>query len=130
MLTQACTGFGERDDPQGEAGGRSSRAAATLLDPASFAARMTRPEAFVINVHVPYEGELEGTDAFIPFDHIGGDARLPTDKNAEILLYCRSGSMSRTAGEALAAEGYTDLYDLDGGMRAWQASGRQLITRP
>jgi rhodanese-related sulfurtransferase len=108
----------------------ASGPAATLLDPAAFERRMTEPAATVINVHVPYEGELEGTDAFIPYLEIVGDTRLPAAHNAEILLYCRSGRMSRIAGDALAAYGYTNLYDLDGGMDAWQESGRALLHRP
>ena len=103
---------------------------ATLLDPDAFAARIARPEATVINVHVPYEGEIEGTDALIRFDAIVGDQRLPADKGAEIVLYCRSGRMSVTAAKALAGAGYTNLYDLEGGMLAWEAAGKPLVHRP
>ena len=61
------------------------------LDPAAFEQRMKNEQAMVINVHIPYEGELDGTDAFIPYDKIKNDPRLPKDKNTEILLYCRTG---------------------------------------
>jgi rhodanese-related sulfurtransferase len=84
----------------------------------------------LINVHVPYEGELEHTAAFIPFDHIVGDARLPQDKSTEVLLYCRSGRMSEIAGDALHAAGYTHLAHLEGGMRGWEAAGRKLLQNP
>ena len=94
------------------------------LDPETFAARLGDPRAFVVNVHTPYQGELEGTDAFIPYDQIGGHARLPGDKGTEILLYCRSGRMSAIAAEALMDAGYTDVVDLAGGMDAWEADGR------
>ena len=51
------------------AGGAEGSApeAFTRLDPAAFEERMKNEQAMVINVHVPYEGELAGTDAFIPF---------------------------------------------------------------
>jgi rhodanese-related sulfurtransferase len=100
------------------------------LDPAAFAARMEDRDAVLINVHVPYEGELEDTHAFIPFHHIVGDARLPADKHAEVLLYCRSGRMSEIAGNALHAAGYTNLAHLEGGMRAWEAAGGRLLHNP
>jgi phage shock protein E len=100
------------------------------LDPATFADRMGDKGAVLINVHVPYEGELEKTDAFIPFDHIVGDTRLPKDKDTEVLLYCRSGRMSEIAGDALHAAGYTRLAHLEGGMRGWEAAGRKLIQNP
>ena len=97
------------------------------LDPAAFAERMKDEQAVVINVHIPYEGELEQTDAFIPFDKVLGDARLPKDKNSEILLYCRSGRMSEEAGTALHDAGYTDIAHLEGGMKGWEAAGRKLV---
>jgi rhodanese-related sulfurtransferase len=100
------------------------------LDPAAFAAKMHDKDAVVINVHIPYEGELENTDAFIPYDKIVGDIRLPKDKDREILLYCRSGRMSEEAGNALHNEGYTHLAHLEGGMRAWEAAGRKLVHNP
>jgi rhodanese-related sulfurtransferase len=100
------------------------------LDPAQFAARAGDSGAVLINVHVPYEGELDHTAAFIPYDHIVGDARLPADKSTEILLYCRSGRMSEIAGDALHAAGYTRLAHLEGGMRAWEAAGHPLLQNP
>src|SRR5690606_30773808 len=33
-----------------------------------FAERMEHEDAVVVNVHVPYEGEIAGTDLFIPYD--------------------------------------------------------------
>lgn len=100
--------------------------ASTLLAPAAFAAR-ARAGAFLVNVHVPYDGEIEGTSAFIPFDRIAGDAGLPANKSADILLYCRSGRMSATAAASLATAGYTRVKELDGGLDAWKAAGREVV---
>jgi rhodanese-related sulfurtransferase len=91
---------------------------------------MKNEQAMVINVHIPYQGELEGTDAFIPYDKIRDDPRLPEDKGTEILLYCRSGNMSEEAGVDLHEEGYTNIAHLEGGMKAWEASGRPVIYNP
>ena len=104
-------------------------AAPTLvhLDPGQFATRMADAEAAVINVHIPYEGELEGTDAFIPFDHIVGDTKLPADKGSEVLLYCMSGRMSEIAAAALLKAGYSNVSHLEGGMRAWESAGKPLL---
>ena len=100
------------------------------LDPAQFEERMKNEQAMVINVHVPYEGELAGTDAFIPYDRIKGHPELPKDKGTEILLYCRSGRMSEEAGVDLFEEGYTNIAHLEGGMKAWEASGRKVVHNP
>ena len=106
----------------------SNNRRSTLLAPDDFAARI-RTGAFVVNVHVPYAGEVEGTNAFIPFDRIVGDVNLPTNKATAIALYCRSGRMSGIAASALATAGYTRVKELDGGLDAWKAAGRPLLVR-
>jgi len=94
-----------------------------------FAARLSQ-EAFVVNVHRPYEGEIDGTDAFIDFAEIVGDPRLPADTDTPILVYCKTGRMSAAAAEDLVDAGYTDVAHLDGGMEAWEAAGRPLLQQP
>lgn len=83
----------------------------------------------LINVHIPYGGELPKTDLFIPFDQISGQLdRLP-DKNAPIVLYCRSGGMSTQAAKELAAAGFTQVYELDDGFNAWKSAGYELLSQ-
>jgi rhodanese-related sulfurtransferase len=48
---------------------------------------------------------------------------IKADKNAEIILHCRSGARSGRAQAYLASEGYTNVRNLVGGMLAWQAAG-------
>lgn len=98
---------------------------AALLSPAEFEDVIAAGDAIVLNVHVPYEGHIEGTDAFIPFDEIASSP-LPDDLNQSIALYCRSGNMSATATRTLVEMGYTDVVDLAGGMNAWVETGRPL----
>ncbi len=83
----------------------------------------------LVNVHIPYEGELPQTDLFIPFNEILDNLDKLPAKDAPILLYCRSGAMSTVAAQALVQAGYTNVYELDGGFNAWKAAGYELITR-
>lgn len=123
LLLASCAG-------QDESAGSSpapTRAAVERVSVDTFATFLDDPDVTVLNVHVPYEGELPGTDAFVPYDQVVGSPALPDDRDAPIAVYCMSGSMSAQAARALADEGFTDIRDLAGGMLAWQQAGRELI---
>ena len=81
----------------------------------------------IVNVHIPYEGEVAETDLHIPFNDVEALTSALPDKNAPIVLYCRSGRMSEEASLALTELGYTKVWDVPGGMNAWTASGRELL---
>jgi len=49
------------------------------------------------------------------------------DKNATYAVYCHSGNRSGAALEQMAAAGFTHLYDLAGGLTAWQAMGGHMV---
>ena len=80
-----------------------------------------------INVHIPFAGNIADTDLSIPYDEIEQNLfQLPSDKNAKIVLYCRSGRMSEIAAEKLVALGYTEIWHLKGGMVEWEQAGYEL----
>ena len=95
-----------------------------------FAKMLGHKDFTLINVHVPYEGEIEGTDLLIPFNQIDRfKDQLPADKTAEVVVYCLTGPMASIAAEELVNLGYTHVMQLQGGLMAWQNFGKQVLNR-
>ncbi len=100
----------------------------TNITPDSLAAMLEKKDFTLLNVKTPYIGEIAGTDLYIPYtDLTARAAQLPADKGAKIVVYCRSGNESAIAAQTMIDLGYTNIDNLDGGMTAWTASGRQLV---
>ncbi len=94
------------------------------LTPQDFHDAIDGQDVVLIDVHIPEQTHLEGTDALVPYNEI--DTHLdafPEDRDAPVYLYCRSGHMVNVASRALFDEGYTALYNLDGGTIAWEEAG-------
>lgn len=92
---------------------------------------LSQKDFFFVNVHIPYEGEIEKTDAFIAYNEIAKNLdKLPKDKSEKIVVYCRSGMMSQIAAQTLVSLGYTNVYNLTNGMIDWENQGYLLIQNP
>lgn len=101
-----------------------------ILKSADLAVMLQKKDFLFINVHVPYEGEIANTDILIPYNKIAENLdKLPKDKSAKIVLYCRSGRMSEIAAQTLVQMGYSRVSHLAGGMNDWKRSGYQIIEK-
>ncbi|BCS96787.1 hypothetical protein DSLASN_24190 [Desulfoluna limicola] len=68
------------------------------------------------------EGHLEGSVHMPLFDT--GKRAMELQKEGAILVYCRSGSRSKLASRILAAKGFDEVYNIEGGILAWQDQGQ------
>jgi len=124
VLLAACqpgrtAGIGKQVEYQG--------GAYTEISASELQSMLKNKDFTLVNVHIPFEGDIPNTDVSIPYDQIAQNlGQLPAYKNAKIVLYCRSDRMSTIASETLVGQGYTNIYNLDGGMVAWENAGQEL----
>ena len=79
---------------------------------------LIKEEAVVIDVrtHDEYDtGHIDGS-VNIPVDTI---STVTYDKDTVIIVYCASGMRSANAAKTLIDLGYTNVYNLDGGLINW-----------
>lgn len=107
---------------------QSARDVSRMVTPEELAGFLSEEEVFLINVFSSSIG-IEGTDLSISFPEIETNPELlPDDKDTRVVVYCRTGSTSQAAADVLTRLGYTDVYNLQGGMIAWQSAGYPLIS--
>ena len=54
------------------------------------------------------------------------EATVP-DKATELILYCGGGFRSALAADVLQTMGYTNVFSMAGGWKAWKASGGEVV---
>lgn len=109
------------DQPAATAGPTNSQY--TNISVAELQQMLENKDFLMVNVHIPFEGDLPQTDLSIPYDQIDQHLDQLPDKDAKIVLYCRSDRMSHIAAQRLVELGYTHIYNLVGGFNAWKDAG-------
>ena len=75
-----------------------------------------------------HEGHIEGSTN-LDFYGAGFDQSLTTlNKEAPVYVYCRSGGRSYKTAEKLEALGFRKVYNLDGGIGAWEKAGKKIVS--
>lgn len=101
--------------------GKHSAPAATILTAAEAKARLDSGDPIVLlDVRTQEEfdqGHIPGA-VCLPNESITADMPVAFDKDAEILVYCRSGRRSAEAAKKLAGMGYANVRDF-GGIIDW-----------
>ena len=95
------------------------------LSPSQFKSSMEKKNAVLVDVRTPEEfsaGHIANA-VLINFQDPSFESTVQSTvpKDAEVLLYCRSGRRSADAKALLLKSGYTHVVHLDGGINAWMA---------
>lgn len=137
LVLGAC-GDSSSGDPIADDGGsgpeaRSGDAPAVpygLVSPATGAELAVDPDITVLDVRTPEEfaeGHLEGATMIDFYADTFTDELAALDPDQTYLVYCRSGNRSGQTFAMLDELGFGQVYDLDGGVLAWQSAGLPLV---
>jgi rhodanese-related sulfurtransferase len=104
------------------------------LTPEQIDAEIARGEALVVDLREPGEladtgtlpGAVHAPRGMLEFyaDPTSPYHRMEFDPSRRTIVYCASGGRSALAASTLRELGYADVAHLDGGYKAWAASGR------
>ena len=106
------------------------RPAFGLVDTAQAAALAVDPEVVVLDVRTPEEfaeGHLARAEMIDFNDPSFADRVAALDRDADYLVYCRSGNRSAQAVAVMRSQGFQRLWDMEGGIITWSAEGRELV---
>jgi rhodanese-related sulfurtransferase len=88
---------------------------------------MAEPGTVSLNVLGPSAPSIPGTDLAIRADQLSARrAELPPT-STKLAVFCWSGHTSSLAVPVLEQLGYTNIVELEGGMKAWNADGRKVV---
>ena len=100
-----------------------------VLSIAQFEKLAAKKKSKIIDVRTPeevVEGHLVGaTTVNFLGDNFASEVQ-ELNKNKTYLLYCRSGSRTRKAADAMQKMGFKHVYMLEGGITAWKEAGKPL----
>lgn len=119
MLLTSCS--------QSQATGSGSQ-----LDVTAFAAKVKQlPDAPLLDVRTPDEFDKGHLDKAKNIDWNGSDfdAQIAgLDKAKPVLVYCLSGGRSGAAAAHMRSLGFTEVYEMVGGIMKWRAADLPLVT--
>lgn len=99
----------------------SNKGEITKIDVGTLQNRLENEDITLIDVREVEEyegGHIEGA-VNAPLSSLNA-IELPHVKDEPIYIICRSGNRSAQAAQILSDRGYTEVYDVTGGMIAWE----------
>lgn len=83
----------------------------------------------LVDVRTPEEvaeGKIEGAVNYI-FEKNFKEKIQSLDKTKPVMVYCRSGRRSGICAKTLEEAGFKIIYDIDGGIKAWEKAGLPMV---
>ncbi len=110
----------------------SSAQQSKLVEPQEMVDVLVSKDVLLVDVRTPREFQM----GFIE-NAINIDFSLPNfqaeleklDSSKPIVVYCRSGRRSAISTNNFVKAGFTEIYDLKGGIINWQKKGKKLIKK-
>ena len=94
-----------------------------ILDVTNYKEVVVGKEVQLVDVRTPKEYQEGYIDDAINIDYFDQEnftkAFDKLDKNKPLYIYCRSGNRSQKSVKFLVDLGFTEIYDLKGGYKAW-----------
>lgn len=100
------------------------------LNPEQFSTQMANESGVLIDVRTPKEyneGHLEGATNIDFFEENFAETMKGKDKNQTYYVYCRSGGRSGKTLKMMKDAGFKKVYDLAGGVIAWEKANKPLV---
>ena len=96
------------------------------IDSKQFQSKITEKNTVVLDVRTKEEvseGYIKGATLFIDVNGGDFDAQIKKlDKTKTYLVYCRSGKRSMMASTVLVENGFSKVYNLDGGISGYSGA--------
>ncbi|WP_114492782.1 rhodanese-like domain-containing protein [Candidatus Ulvibacter alkanivorans] len=98
-----------------------------VLSPEEMAEAVKQDELLqLLDVRTPEEYEVghlkDSQNICVTSDDFEEKVKL-LDKSKPVYVYCRKGGRSAKAADILKEMGFTEVYDLEGGLTAWKEEG-------
>ena len=100
------------------------------VDATSFEINSNKGNSIIIDVRTKEEFVFGHISDATNIDYYSSDFKEKLDlvkKDVPILVYCRSGGRSSRAANIMQSLGFTEVYNLSGGIGAWKDSGFDVI---
>lgn len=98
-----------------------------LISASDFEQKMAENKGQIIDVRTPKEfnaGHIDGAVNMHVYDKDFEQRVDKLEKDKRVYVYCKVGGRSAEAVETLKAKGFTEIFELEGGMDAWSEAGK------